>query len=536
MNVTRETCQICGNVSDFAIEDNAVLFREATCGNCGASLRNSDVAGEIIRYISGKKLGLVNHLEELENYNILNACSSGHIHNALKNLDNYTCSEFFDNIESGDYYEGVLCVDLCNIPFTDNTFDIIITEDIFEHIVGYEKAMSEILRVLKPGGCHIFTVPLHDGRKTISRQGKRDVYHGDPIHANEGCLVITDWGDDIKDIVENYGYSVEIIRKHNFYGPGEITVVDESYEEYLTKADHLNDYLKYNSTVIIAYKNWSTHKELPKKETISLNQLKNLYQKSKNTIVALNKSIRNKNDIIKELNDDNENRGKLINKLDSQIEKNGEIIRELQKGEEKRNIHIKELDNELKLRETTIEELQQENDIRNGHIKKLDSELKSREEEIKKLQQENNDRNRHIDKLDSEIVKNGEIIRELQLENGDRNSHIAHLDIVIEQNNNVIAQQKNMNESQLGQIVKQSELIAQQNERIMVQSEKIGRVIEQNIKQAEQMEQMTLTIRQQKQELYDHTIKKQEYEQKISELLLSADEQRLEYEQKMANL
>ena len=98
MNVTRETCQICGKIADFTIEDNAVLLREAKCSNCGASLRNSDVAGEIIRYISGKKLGLLNQLEDLSKYKILNACSSGYIHDALKNLDNYTCSEFFDDV------------------------------------------------------------------------------------------------------------------------------------------------------------------------------------------------------------------------------------------------------------------------------------------------------------------------------------------------------------------------------------------------------------------------------------------------------
>lgn len=508
MNVTREICQVCGKNADFVIEDNAVLLREAKCSNCGASLRSSDVAGEIIRNISGKKLGLVNQLEELGKYKILNTCSSGYIHNALKNLDNYTCSEFFDDIESGDYYEGVLCVDLCNIPFTDNTFDIIITEDIFEHIIGYEKAMAEILRVLKPHGCHIFTVPLHDGRKTVSRHGKRDVYHGDPIRSDEGCLVVTDWGDDIKDIVENFGYRVEIVRKHNFYGPSEVTVVDESYEEYLAKTDHLNDYLKYNSTVIIAYKNWSAYKEFPKKETVSLEQLKSLYQKSKNTIISLNRSIRNKNDMIKDLNDENENRGKLINKLDAQIEKSGEMIRSLQEGEEKRNIHIKGLDNEIKLREETIQ----------------------------KLQLENKKRNEHIQKLDSEIEKNGKIIRELQQENSDRNSHIAHLDILIEQNNNMITQQKNINESQLSQIVKQSELIAQQNERIIVQSEKIGRIIEQNIKQVEQIEQLSQTIIQQNQEIHHQTVKEQEYEQKIAELLESADIQKQEYEHRMAEV
>lgn len=253
MIVTRGICQVCGKESDFSIENDAVLLREARCIHCGASIRNSDVAGQLKAAICESGMGLYEIKEELDKYRILNACSGGAIHNALKDSAGYTCCEFFDQVPSGETYNGVLCVDLCNMPFEDNTFDFVISEDVLEHIEGYEKALREIFRVLKPGGKHIFTVPLHEGRKTEGRRNKQKVYHGDPLH-EDGCLVITDWGDDIADLLKKEGYYVSIEKKHVFFTPNEITNADNSYDEYLRKRDHMEQYFKYNSVVIEAEK------------------------------------------------------------------------------------------------------------------------------------------------------------------------------------------------------------------------------------------------------------------------------------------
>lgn len=38
------------------------------------------------------------------------------------------------------------------LPFEDNTFDIVICYTVLEHVQDYKKAVSEMLRVLKPGG------------------------------------------------------------------------------------------------------------------------------------------------------------------------------------------------------------------------------------------------------------------------------------------------------------------------------------------------------------------------------------------------
>ncbi|RDY58089.1 class I SAM-dependent methyltransferase [Flagellimonas nanhaiensis] len=49
--------------------------------------------------------------------------------------------------------------DICNLPFDDNSFDVILCNHVLEHIPDDTKAMQELYRVLKPGGWGIFQIP-----------------------------------------------------------------------------------------------------------------------------------------------------------------------------------------------------------------------------------------------------------------------------------------------------------------------------------------------------------------------------------------
>ncbi len=59
----------------------------------------------------------------------------------------------------------IVC-DVCSMPFPDNSFDLVFLIEVLEHVHNPPKALSEIYRVLKPGGTLIFSVPfifpLHD--------------------------------------------------------------------------------------------------------------------------------------------------------------------------------------------------------------------------------------------------------------------------------------------------------------------------------------------------------------------------------------
>jgi SAM-dependent methyltransferase len=56
-------------------------------------------------------------------------------------------------------YGGVLRGDATKLPFADNTFDCVVTSEVLEHIQDDVSAISELHRVLKPGGSLGVTVP-----------------------------------------------------------------------------------------------------------------------------------------------------------------------------------------------------------------------------------------------------------------------------------------------------------------------------------------------------------------------------------------
>lgn len=49
--------------------------------------------------------------------------------------------------------------DICNLPFEDNSYDLILCNHVLEHIPDDQQAMRELYRILKPGGMGIFQIP-----------------------------------------------------------------------------------------------------------------------------------------------------------------------------------------------------------------------------------------------------------------------------------------------------------------------------------------------------------------------------------------
>lgn len=49
--------------------------------------------------------------------------------------------------------------DICDLPFEDNSFDVILCNHVLEHIPDDQKAMQELYRILKPGGWGVLQIP-----------------------------------------------------------------------------------------------------------------------------------------------------------------------------------------------------------------------------------------------------------------------------------------------------------------------------------------------------------------------------------------
>lgn len=84
----------------------------------------------------------------------------------------------FLSAEGLDYFnadleesKGVYQVDMTAMQFDSNFFDFILASHVLEHIVDDASAMSELYRVLKPGGSAILSVPfLHQYRLGIYKR------------------------------------------------------------------------------------------------------------------------------------------------------------------------------------------------------------------------------------------------------------------------------------------------------------------------------------------------------------------------------
>jgi len=69
---------------------------------------------------------------------------------------------------TADLYSPIADVkaDITDLPFNDNSFDIVFCNHVLEHIPDDTKAMQELYRVLKPGGFGIFQIPQDLSRAT----------------------------------------------------------------------------------------------------------------------------------------------------------------------------------------------------------------------------------------------------------------------------------------------------------------------------------------------------------------------------------
>jgi len=61
------------------------------------------------------------------------------------------------------YKEVVFVTDLSEspLPFNDNSFELVVCKDVFEHLLNPLHSLAEIYRVIKPGGHFLLHVPNH---------------------------------------------------------------------------------------------------------------------------------------------------------------------------------------------------------------------------------------------------------------------------------------------------------------------------------------------------------------------------------------
>src|SRR6266852_701797 len=145
------TCNICGHISFFFCRDRNNARDMMWCLYCRSSSRKRLVAKTLLELLGNNLRSIGQIARMVDEISILNLDSRDQFTQML--LDNYKlyyCSELMDGISVGtEIRERVYCQDVEDMTFPDDTFDYVITEEVFEHIRNHIKGFQEIYRVLK---------------------------------------------------------------------------------------------------------------------------------------------------------------------------------------------------------------------------------------------------------------------------------------------------------------------------------------------------------------------------------------------------
>ena len=114
--------------------------------------------------------------------------------------------------------------DLHDIPLADNIYDVVFCNHVFEHVTDDVRCMSELYRVMKPGGWGIMQVPQnYDWDKTLEDPSITDREERIRLFGQYDHLRM--YGLDYPERLEKAGFQVEIIDYNQKLSP-------EKFEEY----------------------------------------------------------------------------------------------------------------------------------------------------------------------------------------------------------------------------------------------------------------------------------------------------------------
>jgi len=116
----------------------------------------------------------------------------------------------------GAVIDGVRHEDLLNLSLADASVDIVVSNDVLEHIPAPEQSFRELARVLRPDGEILLHIPffLNEGasrKRAELIQGTivhhlAPEFHGNPV-SPEGSLVFTDFGWDVLEMARSEGFA-----------------------------------------------------------------------------------------------------------------------------------------------------------------------------------------------------------------------------------------------------------------------------------------------------------------------------------------
>lgn len=206
------TCPCCDQKTTFVAHD--AWYRDHyLCASCGSIPRERALMFCIDLFFPGWRKAVIHE-------------SSPNDRGASRKLrthaPRYIASQYFAGVTPGETHQGWRCENLERMSFADASIDLHVTQDVLEHIFNPAAVFKEIARTLRPGGMHIWTVPLVNKERpteicaTLGPDGRVEhlrepEYHGNPV-SDKGSLVTHRWGYDISELIfQSSGLFTEMV-------------------------------------------------------------------------------------------------------------------------------------------------------------------------------------------------------------------------------------------------------------------------------------------------------------------------------------
>lgn len=234
------SCPFCGYSSDMMLpfgENNEAIQkyhiigagrRNVRCLKCGSHDR------ERLIYLYLKYVACI--FDSSKALDILHIAPEPRLSQVLlKSNMHYVCGDLFT--EGYTYPEYVSNMNVLDLPFEDNTFDIILCNHVLEHIPEDRKAMKEIYRALKPDGFALLQVPISYRLEhtiedfSIQDPHLREIKFGQKDH----CRL---YSKDYVDRLQECGFKVDVLnisKDYSLYGvnPEENLFICHKKQEHL---------------------------------------------------------------------------------------------------------------------------------------------------------------------------------------------------------------------------------------------------------------------------------------------------------------